>query len=230
MPRLRSRTQACVNGFWFRQAQTNWELQTWDFEALAQAVQSHRLANPRHNLTTDLTAIRNEVDEYNARRMQSIRGADIYIQESGPPPPSFITPPQKGRALTNVVGGAKHVAAGIGTLLDWLGSGALPVLNELSNARAHVCVECPKNQPGDIFAIFTAPLAEKLRTQLAIRRDMSLTTPDDAQLKICSACHCPLQLKVHVPLDHIESHLAEEVKERLDPRCWILKELHARNG
>ncbi len=227
MVRLKSRQNACVNGFWFRQAQTGWEKQTWDFEQLCNEVAAHRAANPRHNLSTDLNLIRNEVDEYNAHRMLSIRGAEIYISNNGVAPPSFPPAPTPMRNWPSVVGGAKHVAAGIGVLVDWLGSGAMPVLNELAGTRAAGCAVCPKNQAGDIFAIFTAPIAEKLRLQLALRKDLNLTTPQDAALKICAACHCPLQLKVHVPLSHIASHLAPDVKQNLDPACWILKELNA---
>lgn len=224
MLRLRSRTQSCVNGFWFRQAQTGWEKQTWDFEQLCQAVLDMRAKNPRFNLSTDLNLIRNEVDEYNAHRMKAIKGADIYITENGPPVPFPAAPPRQ-RNWPSVVGGAKHVAAGVGVLIDWLGSGAMPVPNEIAGTRAGICATCPQNQPGDILAIFTKPIAEKLRLQLAMRHDLNLTTPVDEKLQICAACHCPLQLKVHVPISHIADHLGAEVKSVLDPRCWILREL-----
>jgi hypothetical protein len=225
MIRLKSRTQACVNGFWFRQAQTGWEKQSWDFESLCQEVAAHRASNPRHNLTTDLNSIRAEVDEYNARRMQSIRGADIYITSDGPSPPLAPAPQHTRHSWPSVVGGAKHVVAGVGILVDWLGSGAMPVLNDIANSRAGTCADCPQNQPGDIFSIFTAPIAEKLRTQLEMRRSLNLSTPVDDKLKICKACHCPLTLKVHVPLQHIKDHLTDDVQADLDPRCWILSEL-----
>lgn len=224
MVRLKSRTQSCVNGFWFRQAQTGWEKQTWDFEQLCREVQAHRASNPRHNLSADLNSIRSEVDEYNARRMQSIRGADIYITNDGVSPPFPPAPPRR-HAWPNVVGGAKHVAAGVGVLVDWLGSGAMPVVNDIAVKRAGICAVCPKNQPGDIFAIFTQPVADKLRTQLEMRRSLNLSTPVDSQLQICKACHCPLQLKVHVPFQHIKDHLSADVQRELDSTCWILKEL-----
>lgn len=230
MVRLKSRTQACVNGFWFRQPQTGWERQTWDFELLCNEVIAHRSANPRFNLSVDPVSVRNEVDEYNARRMQSIKGAQIYISEDGHSPP-FLSAPPRRHAWPSVVGGAKHVAAGVGVLLDWLGNGAIPVPNDIAQHRAEICATCPKNQPGDIFAIFTRPIAEKIRLQLAMRRDLNLSTAHDATLQICSACHCPLQLKVHVPASHIQDHQTAEVTSALDARCWILKESHAsQNG
>lgn len=201
------------------------ELQDWDFNTLVRRVIDLRSRNPRFNLATDGVTVANEVDEYNARRMQRLKGGENYIQDGGTitdTGPKWVAP-RKG--LLGVVGGVKQVAAGVATLLDWLGSGAEPVLNEIAEQRAGVCAGCPQNQDGDFFAIFTQPVAEKITTQLQIRKSMNLTTTHDAALKVCQACMCPLKLKVHVPMQHITDHLHQRVMDKLDPRCWILLEM-----
>ncbi len=215
------------NGFQFVDAAISHEsLQTWDFESLCQQVQARRAANPRFNLTTDLDAIRAEVDLQNAMRVLAIPRAEGYVitDGSGGPPPNRLAPPMLRRAA--LAGeGVKRVASGVGVLKDWLGDGAVPVENEKAIARAGKCVGCPQNAQGDWTSWFTEPVANVVRHQLSIRKDLNLSTPHDAALNVCDACGCPLKLKVHVPLNHIKAHLGDEVKPKLDPRCWILAEL-----
>lgn len=223
MVRLKSRTQCPVNGFQFIDAAISPNaIQTWDFEQLVREIQDRRVKNPRFKLPTDSNTIRQEVDQQNALRMLSIRGAESYITaEAGGPAPNRVAP-QNWRQ--NVAGGVKRVAAGAGILRDWLGAGGVAVSAELALKRAGVCVACPQNKPGDFSAMFTQPVAERIRAQLAIKNDMNMTTPLDDKLEVCAACSCPLKLKVHTPLGHIKEHLSDEVKAALDKGCWILSE------
>lgn len=223
MVRLKSRTQCPVNGFQFIDAAISpTPMQTWDFEQLCREIQDRRTQNPRFKLPTDINAIRQEVDQQNALRMLAIKGAESYITaESGGASPNRVAP-QNWR--TNVVGGVKRVVAGAGILRDWLGAGGVSVSPELSAKRAAVCAVCPQNQAGDFSAIFTQPVAERIRAQLAMKNDMNLTTALDDKLQVCAACSCPLKLKVHTPMAHIKEHLSEEVKAALDKNCWILSE------
>lgn len=108
-------------------------------------------------------------------------------------------------------------------LLDWLGSGGKPAEQSLADSRAAICSTCPRNDGGDFTAFFTKPIADKIRTQLEIRGDLQLRTPHDETLTVCSACDCPLKLKVWVPMEHILAHTSEDTKTKLDPRCWITK-------
>lgn len=223
MVRLKSRTQCPVNGFQFIDAAISGDaIQTWDFESMVREVQNRRMANPRFQLTTDANSIRQEVDQQNALRMLQIRNAESYVVVEGQASPNRVvrSPSWVGAA----VGKFGAVKAGMGVLKDWLGAGGVPVSPEKSASRAAVCAVCPENKPGDIFAIFTQPVAERIKSQLAIKNDMSLTTPSDAKLNVCQACMCPLLLKVHTPLEHVTSHMSEEVKKALDPQCWVLKE------
>lgn len=224
MVRLKSRTQCPVNGFQFIDAAISGDaIQTWDFESMVREVQNRRMANPRFQLTTDANSIRQEVDQQNALRMLQIRNAESYVVVEGQASPNRVAP-RSPSWVGAAVGGAKKIYSGMGVLKDWLGAGGVPVSAEKSAGRASVCAACPQNQPGDIFAIFTQPVAERIKAQLAIKNDMSLTTPSDAKLEICQACMCLNRLKVHTPLEHITSHMSEEVKKALDSQCWVLKE------
>ena len=93
----------------------------------------------------------------------------------------------------------------------------------MADSRAAICATCPRNDGGDFTAYFTKPIADRIRTQLEIRGDLQLRTSHDEKLTVCSACDCPLKLKVWVPIEHIMLHTADDVRAKLDPRCWILK-------
>jgi len=223
MVRLKSRTQCPVNGFQFIDPAISPDaMQTWDFESLVAQVQNRRAANPRFGLTTDANSIRQEVDAQNALRMLSIRNAESYVTVEGGADPNRSAP--RSPSWAGAVGGVVKVAAGMGILKDWLGAGGQAVPPAKSETRAGVCTVCPQNQPGNLLALFTQPVAERIKAQLAMKQDLSLTTSYDDKLEVCQACACPLKLKVHTPLEHILAHLPAEVREKLDPSCWILKE------
>lgn len=228
MDRLKNRRDFIPNGFWIITPAISSDPfgdLGWDFDTLVREEIGRRHKNPRLNLAMDWNTVANEVDAQCAARCRKIRGGDIYLAADSQPGGPFpnLAAPRKAN-WRDVAGGVKSVAAGVGVLLDWLGSGAQPVASSVAELRASVCPDCPKNQPGDILAIFTQPVADKIRQQLAIRKNLNLTTTQDAKLHICGACHCPLQLKVHVPISHVEEHLDDGTRAKLDPRCWILKE------
>lgn len=227
MVRLKSRTQCPVNGFWFTQAETGWHQQGWDFEGLCAQILAMRQANPRFQLSTNMEAIRNEVDLQNALRMQTIRGAESYIvnTDAEATAPNFPNPQRRAR-LADAAGAIKRLAAGVAALRDWLGTGGQPVAAELAEARAAVCVACPLNTAGDYTRWFTIPASEAIRKMQEARSDLNMSTSQDAQLGVCEACLCPMKLKVHVPLDNVVKHMTDEVKGRLDPKCWMLKEMN----
>jgi hypothetical protein len=104
---------------------------------------------------------------------------------------------------------------------SWLGDGGQPVPQEQANARAAVCVACPKNQPHHLYEILTVPAVVEVERQLELRDKMKLHAQDEDKLHICEACWCVLRLKVHTPLKHI---LGTTDMNALDPRCWIIAE------
>jgi len=222
---LRSRNQFPPLGFLFIQPETGWEApKHQSFTVTAKAIQTHRLANPglakKHGWKMDLGSIEDELDLFNTRRCVS-RGWWNYITEpEGTISPKTLASPS---LLKNAVGGVKRVAAGVKTLLDWLGSGAHPVDRSVAEQRAVICVACPQNGHGDWTSYFTKPAAEEIRQQLEIRNSLKLETPSDVILGVCRACSCPLKLKVWTPMNHILANTEDEVRNKLDKDCWILK-------
>lgn len=93
-----------------------------------------------------------------------------------------------------------------------------------AEARAAVCVRCPLNEPGDWLSFFTVPAANLLRSALEQIKGQGLTTSRDADLHVCSACDCPMKLKVWCRLPHILAHIPAESQARLWGECWIRAE------
>jgi hypothetical protein len=228
MPRLKSRNEFTPFGFRIMVPETGWD--SWahlphrSFDTVVRAYQSHLLGNPwlvqKHSWPTDYDSCANRVDEYTSALCRNA-GYNQFIEDENPvyaPPQSFETQKKTSAA------GARRVLAGVHVLLDWLGDGGRPVAPELAEQRAQICATCPKNDGGDWKSVFTAPVAEMIRLQLAIRHDLELKTSVDDKLTVCSGCDCPLALKVFSPLEHNRRHLTEETKARLDPRCWVLNE------
>lgn len=224
MARLKSRHNFPPGGWRFTQPETGWTLpDNHDFNGAVEAILLHRIANPRHQLSTNKERVEWELEMATISRLQSMKGTEGFILQGNTPgaPPTFVLPPsQKG----GVAAGVKKVSAGIGVLLEWLGDGAEPVATGLAETRAKTCSECEFNKPGGLLSFFTEKASEGIRKQLEIRKDMLLVTQSDDKLNVCSICYCPLQLKVHVPIAHIERHTPETVKKQLPTHCWMLKE------
>jgi hypothetical protein len=228
MARLKSRTAHPPYGFRFLQPEAG-QIKEFEgsFNHVVEQVQMLRLANPflceRYGWRTDTAGIEAEIDAYNTARCIAGGWMDFILpDEPGQAVASYSPPAEKKRL--GVVGGVKRVAAGVALLVDWLGSGGKPVDGALAEKRAQVCARCPRNDGGDIKAYFTEPIADKIRVQLEMKGDLQLRTSVEDRLTVCSACDCPLKLKVFVPLDYILEHTSADTKTRLDPLCWILSE------
>lgn len=241
MVRLANRLNAPPNGFWVTVPQADYNAQFWDFESAVGALWALMQKNPGLSqrfpqLPKTRAQCEEFVDAQNALRVSLIRGAQTYITEGGPAiPVPFPTAKSTGNFFRHVVAGAGRVPpqwfkklgqikTGAITIGDWLGHGGVPVAETLSGKRAEVCATCPKNQQGDPDGFFTKGASEILRRQLAERDQMKLSTPQDEKLGVCSACGCPLKLKVHCPLEFIKRHMPAAQTAELDPECWVRKE------
>lgn len=219
------------NGLKYLQSETGWDSSKMigkfpSMSTLVRGVIAHRGGNSwliqKHNWSTDFNVVLGEMRDYNARLCLEHGWLNYITTDEEPPAVANV---QKKTLSASAAGGSiRKISAGIGVLLDWVGSGGVPVASEAAERRASICATCPRNDGGDWKAYFTEPIAAKIKQQLEIKHDLQLKTSHDDRLTVCSACDCPLQLKVWTPLEHILEHTSEEVKERLDPRCWILQE------
>jgi hypothetical protein len=230
MLRIRNKRANVPNGYLYVQRETGFDVskviphQISDFNAVCQAIRQHRISNPQFKLNTSLPAIEAEVEAVNVARIAAMPGGrDTYLMEVGSAQPSSFSPAPV-HSLQNLAAKARAVSTGAKTILDFEESGDSPVVNELATKRAEICATCPQNESGDFTRFFTIPIAERIKAQLERAHEMKLTTPFDNQLNVCGACLCPLKLKVHFPLAFILKHMSEDVKAKLDRRCWILKE------
>lgn len=239
MQTLKSEQRQIPNGFRFRQPEIKWDSMKVlgmhpSLDTLTQAVISARRANPhhmaQHNWSLDFDVVKQEVKQFNVRICQAM-GWTEYLTEGGSDAPPF-NPAQSllnQKQLSAAVDKVKKLWAGVKTANDWLDSGEPPVPQELSEARAAVCVQCHFNGQGDFTAWFTKPASGAIKRQLERLTERNISTTQDAKLNICTACLCPMKLKVHTPMTFIKPHLKPEVVEELKggKNCWILSEMGA---
>lgn len=229
MKRLKNRRQSPPNGFLYTQRETGWQnwkvepASQWDFYLCARAIQAHRKANPSFRLNTSLPAIEEELDVVTSARVAAIPGAESYLMDVGGASPSFQPAPNQP-TLAKLVAVAGAVKTGKDVLFDWEESGQPPVSQELANQRASICAGCSQNGQGGLSRYFTIPAAAMIRARFEKLHEMKMSTPSDPQLGICEACLCPLKLKCWTPLDFILKYMTDDVRQKLDGRCWILGE------
>lgn len=185
-------------------------------------LQNHLAGNPgvvkQLKWSTELAFVEQLVDSFNAQVCAKMGWTD-YILTDG------LDPKSQPRSNNPWWAPALAVAAGAATLKDWFGAGGKPVAKEAAEARAAVCAGCPKNAPGEWSSFFTVPAADFIRKMMNQKRDMALSTSQDDSLNVCSACYCPLKLKVWTPIEHIKERMPEVVRNDLAPECWVLKEI-----
>ena len=228
MPRLKSLTVHPPHGFSYIEPAAGMKKPfTGSFNSVVNQVSSLRRANKylaeKNGWALDKAGIEYDVEQQNVARCIAHGWTEFLQSEAvaAPPPQGDL----KKNPFGNVVGGrVKNVAAGVGVLLDWLGNSGKPVDQAVSEHRATVCATCPQNGKGGLLEYFTGKAANVIKTQLEIKNDLALRTSHDAELGTCLACLCKLDLKVHTPIQHILAHMPDDVKAKLDPRCWVLAE------
>jgi len=235
MPRLISRQKQIPNGFRFFQPQTGWKAPRYaSFETIVQSLIAHRKGNPfltqKHGWATDHDTVANEVDEFNAKVCQQLGYKDYYVEGgtggAAAPPPFYhpATTPVPPPIPPGVLAKLGAVAAGGRVLIEWINSGEESVPGPVAEARASVCAGCPQNGQGGWESYFTVPVSNAIRTELEKRRNWNLKTALDEKIGVCEACHCPLPLKVHMPIVRILSRMPGDEFNLLDPKCWIRAE------
>jgi hypothetical protein len=225
MIRLNSRQKFIPGGFKFYDANLKWTApNNASFQVICDSLRSARMANPgitaAKGLATDPAAIELEVDFFNASLCEQSGWTDYYTGGSGGAAGApFLQEqfrPQPNRS--------KNLVAGTEAIVEWIASGAEAVPQSQSTSRAGVCAACSLNGRGDWTKWFTIPVANAIRAALRHKVEFKLSTPHDAVLGICEACHCVNSLKVHVPLDKFLPKMSQQAKDSLDPKCWIKTE------
>lgn len=111
-------------------------------------------------------------------------------------------------------------------IAELLGPTGVPVEHSLAASRARTCLKCRCNVKltwlGRLFYNFLSFAA--IRYTL-IAKKLKLRVDGERDLGVCSACMCPLKLKVHVPITHIVDYTNEETMAAFHPHCWILAEM-----
>lgn len=238
MPKLISRDRQIPNGFRYYIPQLKWQSRPFDsFDTIVTNALQVMKANPhvaqRMGWVLTYEAVANQVDYFNAALCQA-NGWHQYITQGGGGAPSVpfpqvqnpIQPVQPSQPFQpgNLFRSLKNVVAGGNTIIEWIKSGAEAVPAELAEKRAAVCVSCPKNAQGDLTSFFTVPASNAIRAALNSRKEMNLSTTQDDKLGICSACSCPLPLKLHLKLESILPKMPKESFDALAENCWIRTE------
>ena len=224
---LKNRKILPPGGYHFFEARTGWSpMAMLDFETTVSLIVEHRKANPRFagQWATDRESVSAELELQTCQHLASKGLAEEWCMDGGGFSFQAGPAPQQqwlGRKLRESAAAVSKIVAGIGVLTDWLGETAEPVSEEVANHRATICSGCPKNRPGGFTDFFTVEASELIRKQLSVKSDMNLATHKDQDLGVCSACLCPLKLKVWAPMEYILKHTSDDVKNQLDERCWI---------
>src|SRR5262245_35437368 len=234
MPRMKSRQMPppTGEGWVYYDPISRWKSPPWQsFDQLAQLLSDYRTAHKdayaRAGLPIDFESCAEAVDQYNANLCARM-GWSHLIDPGGPDPNSSAPQRQTGiQKLVAAVGQVNQLVKGYKALKDWKQSEDPPVPAEMSEARAATCVQCPQNQPGNFTDFFTIPLSEAIHKDIEEAQQRGLKTTHDTKLHVCKACLCPLQLKVHTPIQYIAEAMTEEAKAKLreGKNCWILDEL-----
>jgi len=232
MLRLKDRNKSIPNGFCFYLPELKWHAPSNfpSFTVVCNGLEAVIKANPylakKHGWPTDRHGIEDWVDAYNATLCAKM-GWDAYITPSGGGGgtlPKSQPPPHSLASLAAAAARVKELVAGARSLMEWDDSGEDGVPRDQAQSRALVCSTCPRNEKGDWTEWFTTSAAELIKRRVEKVHSRGLSTIHDESLHVCTACHCPLPVKVHVPLRWITKRLTDEQRAKLDPRCWILSE------
>ncbi len=233
--RLKNRQLQIPGGMGFYLPQLKWNAPKGaSFNVICDAVEAVVRGNAylaqQHQWPSGRRDIEEWVDTYNAGVCARMGWMDYVTLGGG----SVTLPKSNPRHLQETLqslgaaaAAAKELVRGARTLVEWIDSGEGGVPPELSTHRAIICAQCPKNEKGDWTRWFTVPAAEMIKRQVERLTQRQLSTPRDDDLHLCTACHCPLKVKVHVPIAWIKKRFGPEVMAKLKEGkdCWILSEL-----
>lgn len=121
--------------------------------------------------------------------------------------------------MSNLIDKIKSYGTGLSVLMEWLGDDAICVDQHTAQVRTNTCLVCPLHSEGSLV---TEAVAKAIKNQVDIRNKLGLKTAGIKSLKFCGACNCYMPLKIFIPIERIAPD--DELKEKLDPKCWMLSE------
>jgi hypothetical protein len=107
----------------------------------------------------------------------------------------------------------------------WIGEGMQPAGSAQAQARANICLTCPKNVEKPLQEFLTGAVALTVRKQIELKNKLNLRVMGEKSLHVCDVCQCVLRLKVHVPTYVIRQSTKQEIIEHLPDFCWQKKEI-----
>lgn len=250
MPSLRNeQMQIPGGGFDFRQPEINWSARKVlglhpSLDTVTRALIRARKGNPhhaqKHNWALDYPTVLNEVKQYNVKVCIAAGWTSYITADAGggaPIPLSQAASPQEQKRLVAVAAVARKIWAGVKTSADWMEKKDF-VPQETSERRASVCVQCPMNsKEGEgknllerLLGFFTEQAAKAIKRQIESKRELKLSTSHDENLFVCECCLCPLETKVHAPMEYIKRYTEKETLDELRAKgkdCWVVKEMEA---
>lgn len=120
----------------------------------------------------------------------------------------------------------KNDAAGLAILREWLGHDGIPVPDERAQSRAAICLGCPENREPRWWELAKGGVARAIKKHLEVKYSLGLQVEGEGSLGICRVCRCCLPLKVHVPIQHVSNHIADDMWETFPAFCWVRVEGH----
>jgi len=118
----------------------------------------------------------------------------------------------------NLLDKVTKYAHGARVLLDWLGGGPETVEQHTAQNRANICRSCPMNKFGVEIA---ESVAYAIKEQVELKNHLDLRVEGEEALQTCSACACPLKLKVWLPLSRITKYETPDSLAQFHEDCWI---------
>jgi len=227
---LKTRTTFPPGGFPFDQKKADGSVKKFDGLTYGFWPQVIRIKEYREGnglMPTDKFAIADELDAFQCERL----GFDPRWVESKKNP----TFGAHQFSPSHLLRSAKHAAAGVNILKDWLGEGGVPVTPELAQARADVCLKgdqdkdgnpckCRNNKEGHFFQKLTTAIAKAIHEQRREKLRLGMRVEGEEELHTCTVCDCHLPLKVHVPFKTIAERTSDVQWEEFPEFCWMNKE------
>jgi hypothetical protein len=115
---------------------------------------------------------------------------------------------------------SSNLATGAKSLIEWFGDSLLPVSHGEAERRAQICSKCVNNQHVGWFERWGEHAGVVMGINWWLKR-RGCDTVYDHKLHVCSACDCPMKVKVWCPDNIIKNHMSNEAKSKLTPECWL---------